>query len=278
MKKLSLLFLITFALAVHAQDDEAPRAARSVHLWYPAPEGVMFYNEMIVDESHTGSYFMACGFSHGYFGIQEIRDKDDKVAIFSVWDPGNQDDPDSVEQDRRVKVLFEGEGVNVSRFGNEGTGGKSMFPFDWKVGETYRFLLHAAPMGNRTAYTAFIYLNDEKEWKRLATFATLANSDLLKGYYSFVEDFWRNGESARQVRRARYGNGWVKSAEGHWIALTRSVFTADRTPTMNIDSGLKDGWYYLATGGDVENTLPLRSETERLPHGLALPALPVLDE
>ena len=38
---------------------------------------------------------------------------------------------------------------------------------------------------------------------------TITGGDLLKGYYSFVEDFWRNGVSAQQRRRARYGNGWM---------------------------------------------------------------------
>lgn len=48
----------------------APRAARSVHLWWNAPEGTDFYNEMSIEQSTRGSYFMACGFSHGYFGMQ----------------------------------------------------------------------------------------------------------------------------------------------------------------------------------------------------------------
>ncbi|MBZ0258422.1 DUF3472 domain-containing protein, partial [bacterium] len=230
-----------------------------------------FYNEMIVDESHPGSYFMACGFSHGYFGIQEIRGPEDKVAIFSVWEPGNQDDPNTVEEDRRTNPLFEGEGVKVSRFGNEGTGGKSMFPYQWKIGETYKFLLNAKVDGKRTVYTAYFYLNEESRWKKLASFSTLANGDHLKGYYSFVEDFWRNGESAKQVRRARYGNGWVKTLDGDWVDLARMRFTADRTPTLNINAGLVDGKFFLQTGGDTKNELPLRSEVSRPPRGLVLP-------
>ncbi len=263
------LFVVFFAPPSFSNDE--PRAARSVHLWYPASESTWFYNEMIVDESHPGSYFMACGFSHGYFGIQEIRGPEDKVAIFSVWEPGEQDDPNIVKDDLRVKPLFEGEGVNVSRFGNEGTGGKSMFPYQWNVGETYKFLLNAKVDGKRSVYTAYFYLNEESRWKKLATFSTLAKGDHLKGYYSFVEDFWRNGESAKQVRRARYGNGWVKTLDGDWVDLTRARFTADRTPTMNINAGLIDGWYFLTTGGTTINELPLRSEIARPPRGLVLP-------
>lgn len=259
--KTIVLYSLLFVSALAWGED--PRAARSVHLWYPAEDGVLFYNEMTVLESHTGSYFMACGWNHGYFGIQEIRDTEDKVVIFSVWDPGTQDDPDTVEDGLRVQVLHEGDGVDVSRFGNEGTGGKSMFPYQWNVGDTYRFAVRATIMGSRTAYSGFFYLNDEERWKHLVTFSTITGGEYLKGYYSFVEDFWRNGISAKQERKARYGNGWVVPEEGEPIPLLRSTFTADNTPTMNIDARLGDNRFVLMTGGKIENTLPLRESLLR---------------
>ena len=52
----------------------------------PAPEADAFYNELTVERSVPGSYFMACGFRHGYFGIQELP-RGRKVVLFSVWDP-----------------------------------------------------------------------------------------------------------------------------------------------------------------------------------------------
>lgn len=252
-------------------DAAQPRAARSVHLWYPAPEGDLFYNEVTVEESQRGSYFSVCGFQHGYFGIQEIRSKDEKVVIFSVWDANQGDDPNAVPEDRRVQVLHGGEDVRISRFGNEGTGGKSMFSYPWKTGETYRFLIRAEVDGKRTAYSAYFFLPEQKAWKHLATFQTITGGERLKGYYSFVEDFRRDGESARQVRRARYHDGWVRTAEGQWIALTRARFTADSTPTLNIDAAVKDGGFVLVTGGDTRNTTPLQSILELLPAGLQLP-------
>lgn len=258
-----------------AGEEEPPRAARSVHLWYPAPQAGLFYNEVTVEQSYPGTYFCVCGFNHGYFGIQELIRPGEKVVIFSVWDPGKQDNPNEVDPDRRVKVLHEGEGVRVSRFGNEGTGGKSMFPYQWKVGERYRFLVKAQVEGNRTSYEAYFYLNESKQWKHLVTFQTITSGDLLNGYYSFVEDFWRNGVSAAQQRRARYGNGWVRTAEGQWIALTDATFTADNTPTLNIDAGVQGDDFFLTTGGDTENHTPLRSKIARPPVG-EKPAEPTL--
>ncbi len=268
---LALLIILLGSSGLHAAEARPPRACRSVHLWYQAPPAVLFYNEVTVDKSYPGTYFCVCGFNHGYFGIQELIRPGEKVVIFSVWDPGKQDNPNEVEPDRRVKVLHEGEGVRVSRFGNEGTGGKSMFPYDWTVGERYRFLVEARVEGDRTTYAAYFYLNESEEWKHLVTFQTITGGELLKGYYSFVEDFWRNGVSTTKDRKARYGNGWVRTAEGQWMALTDATFTADRTPTLNIDAGLEGHDFFLTTGGDVQNHTPLRSKIKRLPEGLTLP-------
>src|SRR5437899_1928950 len=110
-----------------ATDSKEFRAARSVHLSYPAPEGLLFYNELIVEKSVNGSYFMACGWNSGYFGIQQLGAADDKIVLFSVWDPTKGDDPNAVKKEDQVEVLFEGEGVRIKRFGGEATGAQCMW-------------------------------------------------------------------------------------------------------------------------------------------------------
>src|SRR5262249_18142465 len=99
-------------------------ACRSVHLQYRAPQGTAFYNEIAVEKSAEGTYFCVCGFNQGYYGLQELRDGK-KLLIFSVWDPGKQNDPNSVADEQRVTLLYRDEAVRVGRFGNEGTGGQS---------------------------------------------------------------------------------------------------------------------------------------------------------
>ena len=89
-----------------AETAAPPRAARSVHLFYPAPDAALFYNEMTVPQSTPGSYFMAAGWSTGYFGIQELSDGR-KVILFSVWDPTKGDDPNAVKQEERVECLHQ---------------------------------------------------------------------------------------------------------------------------------------------------------------------------
>src|SRR6187549_867624 len=82
-----------------------PRAARSVHLHFAAADGDLFYNEVTVEQTTGGSYFMACGWNSGYFGMQELRSPAKKVVIFSVWDPTKGDDANKVPLEQRVEVL-----------------------------------------------------------------------------------------------------------------------------------------------------------------------------
>ncbi len=227
-------------------------ACRSVHLWYPAPEGNAFYNEITVDRSAPGTYFMVCGFRMGYFGIQELANRK-KVVLFSVWDPGKQNNPNATPKERRVRVLHKGKDVQVRRFGGEGTGGQSFYNYEWNIGEACRFFVRAQPNGNRTAFAGYFYHNQEKEWKHLVTFSTLANKRLLHGYYSFVEDFRRNRVSATKIRKAFFSNGWVRAESGKWQPLTTARFTADSNPVTNINAGVQKDRFFLVTGGKTQN-------------------------
>ena len=98
---------LLFLLCATARADEkttTAAACRSVPLFYQASEGVAFYNEVTVGQSAAGTYFMACGFDLGYFGIQQSA-IGKKVVLFSVWDPGKQSDPKQVDKDKQVKAL-----------------------------------------------------------------------------------------------------------------------------------------------------------------------------
>lgn len=260
-------------------DVEMPRAARSIHLGFPAPDALAFYNEVVVDQSVNGSYFMACGWNTGYFGVQQIRNPNDKVVIFSVWDPTKGDDAKAVPLEQRVEVLFEGEGVKVSRFGGEGTGGKSMFPHVWTVGETNRFFVEAKVEGDKTAYTGWFYMNEKRTWKKLVTFRTKTGGKPLRGLYSFVEDFRRDTRSATEVRSARFGHGWVRTLTNDWQPLAKARFTASHAKTEakeTINAGLRDEWFFLTTGGETKQAQALNQFIEQVPAGarpLDLPAM-----
>jgi hypothetical protein len=204
---------------------EAPKAARSVHLGYPSPPAQAFSLEMVVEKSTPGSYFMACGWNTGYFGIQEIS-KDRKVALFSVWDPTQGDDPKSVKLEERVELLHQDPKVRIKRFGGEGTGGQCMVDFPWNIGETNRFAVTCRIEDKKTAYAGYLWEPSKSSWRHLVTFRTRTGGQPLKGLYSFVEDFRRDTESATVTRRARFGNAWIYPVGKTWTPLDKARFTA----------------------------------------------------
>ncbi len=125
----------------------------------------------------------------------------------------------------------------------------------------------------RTEYASHIYLPEAKAWKHLVTFSTLAGGRTLRGYYSFIEDFQRDRVSATKARKAHFGNGWVQSKDGQWIALTRARFTADSNPVLNINAGVDGERFFLTTGGQTKNDgATLNSKIDRKPTGIDLPA------
>jgi hypothetical protein len=255
---------IATSLAV-AQPVAPPRAARSVHLGYEGRDGELFYNEVAVQRSVNGSYFMVCGWSSGYFGMQQLDSPTNKVVLFSVWDPTTGDDASQVPLEQRVEVLHQAEGARVKRFGGEGTGGQCFWAYQWETNEVCRFLVAAEPQGEKTAYSGWFFDNHAKAWRHLVTFRTRDSSRGLRGLYSFVEDFRRDGASVHEERRAQFGNGWLRRSNGQWSALTRARFTAssaDWEAKENIDAGWSAGNFYLATGGNIVRSRDLNSWLE----------------
>ncbi len=263
--------LLSGAPSLQADERLKGIACRSVHLAYPAPEGTAFYNEVTIDQSAVGTYFMVCGWDKGYFGLQELGNGR-KLLLFSVWDSG-QNDPRAVAEERRTKLLYKDDQVRIGRFGGEGTGGQSFFDYPWKNGETYRCLVTSKIDGERTEYAGYFYVPEDKAWKHLVTFSTITGGKQLRGYYSFIEDFKRDRVSATKPRKAHFGNGWVRDAEGKWTTLSRARFTADSNPVTNINAGLDVAKFFLVTGGETENSdTKLRQFIDRSDKGLEPPA------
>ncbi len=251
-----------------------PRAARSVHLGYDSPDATVFTIEMTVLASTPGSYFMATGWNTGYFGLQELSDGR-KVVIFSVWDPTTGDDPEAVQDTDRVECLFQAPDMRIKRFGGEGTGGQCLGDFAWKNGEPVRFGVTAVVDGATTAYAGHVWPAGADAWRHIVTFRTRTDGKPLRGLYSFVEDFRRDGRSPREVRRARYGDGWVLTVDGDWQPLRQARFTASRAEWEAkdmIDAGMEAEAFMLATGGDTRQSRPLGTVLEIPGRTVAEPA------
>ena len=134
------------------------RNAASVHLGYLVPKEheqdiEWFYCEVTPRTDPLWSYYMATGWHRGYFGMQ-VNSPTERRLIFSVWDAGNEGvDRKKVAAQDRVQLIAKGDGVVADSFGNEGTGGHSHLVHPWKLGATFRFLMHAEVAANHTTYT-----------------------------------------------------------------------------------------------------------------------------
>ncbi|HPC93676.1 MAG TPA: DUF3472 domain-containing protein [Sedimentisphaerales bacterium] len=230
------------------------RNAASVHLFYPVEKDAKveaFYCEMIGLEDPIWTYYMACGWHRGYFGMQ-VNSPTERRIIFSVWDSGSEAiDRDKVADEDRVRLVVKGEGVYTGDFGNEGTGGHSHLKYMWKTGEKQRFLVTARPTDEtHTIYSGYYFHPDSKQWMLISSWEAPKEGGYLRGLYSFSENF--GGANGHLLRKALCGNQWIRTAEGQWIELTTATFSHD--PTGKADRldrfmGLEDGWFFLSHGG-----------------------------
>ena len=259
------LFAAIMAVCAFGASGEASpgavRAARSVHFWYDTPprETVTGAQATVtVRETVPGTYFCALCFNMGYCGFQELYDGK-RVFIFSVWDPGDPFDfaanPDAVKDERRVKCLFSRDGMEIGRFGGEGTGGKSIMPYPWTTGAPETVRVTAEPDGtNRVAFTAWLKKRGAgDEWERMATFSTLHGGKGAQIRYAaaFVEDFRRNFESAKKRRCADFADVSFFAGGGtkKRFVVTRGVFSAETSPLNTVSAEPAPGGWTLSTGG-----------------------------
>lgn len=236
---------------------DARRNAASVHLRYPTDSNVVitgFYTEVTAVDDPVATYYMATGFSRGYFGMQ-VNSATERRIIFSVWDAAEGKsavDRTTVAEENHTQLVGKGDGVVASVFGNEGTGGHSHFVYPWKTGSRQRFFVTAAPEGTNTVYSGYWFHRDKQAWQLIASFRATKDGGGLKRLYSFSENF--GGSNGHLRRKALYGAQWIRLANGTWQELTTATFSHDATGRANrLDRfmGVEDGQFFLSHGGFV---------------------------
>ena len=256
------------------------RRGPSVHLSYTTPENtdiLWFYNEITVPEKEDviGSYYMANGFGEGYFGMQ-VNSETERRILFSVWSPFETQDPKSIPEEYRIILLGKGEGVTTGEFGNEGSGGQSYKVFNWKAGNTYKFLLKGEPsVNNSTDYTAYFYDPETAKWNLIASFRRPHTSTYLKRPHSFLENF--RTEVGHISRMGEYTNQWIMDTKGQWHELTKAKFTADATARKgsreDYAGGAVGNKFFMKNCGFINEMTTIDTFHERIANGVA----PVID-
>ena len=245
------------------------RRGPSVHLGYTLPKENVewFYNEIIVPEEGDipSSYYMACGFGQGYFGMQNNAPHKRRV-LFSVWSPFETDNPADIPDSLRVQLVKKGENVKINDFGNEGSGGQSYMHYDWKAGERCRFLMGVHPDGgNSTVYTAYFYDNHQNKWVLVASWRRPKTTTWYTNAHSFLENF--NPVMGYISRKACYTNQWARTVDGKWIPVTQARFTCDATghhrQRLDYNGGVEGENFFLTMGGFFNDYMKSGTRLER---------------
>ena len=231
----------------------------SVHLNYQLPAEVKnkaewFYNEVTVPvgQDVLGSYFMADGFTGGYFGMQ-VNSPTERHVLFSIWSPFTTDDPKSIPDSMKIIMLKKGATVHTGEFGSEGSGGQSYMNFPWIAGKTYAFLVHAQAdsVAKTTIFTAYFKEAGTTYWQLIASFKRPKSGFYLKGLYSFLENF--EPDMGTVTRKVFFGNQWVCVTGGKWLPVNQAMFTTDATGNINYrkdySGGVNGGLFYLRNCG-----------------------------
>lgn len=258
--------------------------AASVHLSYPVPDGLKveaFYCEVTALEDPLWTYYMACGWHRGYFGMQ-VNGPTERRIIFSVWDSGGEGvDRAKVGQDDRVTLVAKGAGVFSGDFGNEGTGGHSHLVYPWKTGTKQRFVMTARSVdATHTIYSGYYFHPDQGKWVLISSWRAPKEGGYPHGLYSFSENF--GGDNGHLRRKALFGNQWIRDTSGKWTELTTARFSHDvtgRADRFDRFMGVEDGQFFLSHGGFVPGFTQAgekftRPANEKAPTDLVLPPLP----
>ena len=255
-----------------------PSFAPSVHIRYQHPDSqasyLAYYNEIRVEKTVKHTYFCTIGFDVGYFGIQDHGSG--HLAIFSVWDKGGgNDDSSAVDEADQTQVLFTNEKAKSSRFGGEGSGAKTMMPFAWEVGKTYSFLVLLTPQEKGTIYTAWIS-EKGKPWQKIASYKTVMTRKKIRGFYSFIEDYARNGETGQKPRLAFYPDHGAMTATGNWQRITNGSGTIADDVIQNGHSGVKKNLFFSQSGAGTAdyNTQPKQFSVTPAENRFAIESLP----
>lgn len=253
------------------------RRGPSVHLNFEEPANkniTWFYNELTVHvgKDPIGSYFMANGFSSGYFGMQ-VNSATERRILFSVWSAFDTQDPNQIPAEYTVEPLGYGSGVTVGEFGGEGSGAQSYWVYDWKPGTTYKFLLKGESNADNTIdYTAYFYAPEVGDWKLIASFRRpFPTGKHLTRLHSFLENF--NTTMGDETREVDYANQWIYDTQGSWSEMTNATFTTDATGSagarLDYDGGKEGNHFYLRNCGFFSDNETPNTSFTRTANGTA---------
>ena len=180
--------------------EDMPKPATSCHLRYEIQEEIgdnwQLECTVQVENSSDCTYFCVTGWGPGgYCGIQQLPNNKRK-AIFSMWN----------DHFNSVELIEAGKDVEVSEFGGEGTGIKTMKDFDWLEHENVTFKV-CGNFSNGFWYCECSIIHQGQEELMAILMRPGSTNPLNKtGFYSFIEDWDRceHAEGFKHLRKAKF--------------------------------------------------------------------------
>lgn len=224
-----------------------------VTFYYSEPAGTVLIRDVVVVTENPGTYYCAMGWfeTDGYAGLQRttgVRGNDDKSFYkhlhFSLWDTPTY---------QEIPMIWKRPEVVVDEFGGEGTGVKSYWPFEWKVGVRYTIALKTWDSGPaQTAWGMWFKDGEKNQWYRTATWGyPQAGIKIPSGTYSFLEDYLGND----LTREMKVGPGWKKTLTGKWVGI-KTCTAQERDGLSTWNAGSDGDEFTVKTGGSTQATIP----------------------
>jgi hypothetical protein len=211
------------------------------------------YSEVRVPkgEAPLSTYYCAIQ-GYGYYCGIQTNSRTERRIIFSVWDSKDgKDKKDEVPLEERAILISPGDGVVFNRFGKEGSGVHTHYPFHWQEDSTYKFLIHTVPDHRLETTTITLFVDVDNKWMLIAKIKRPEFIGYEKGASAFMEDF--SSRDDRHRRSASFQNFWVRKVSGDWKEITRVYYNlpfGDRNRKIkDYGCGLSTSYGFMLTSG-----------------------------
>ena len=133
-----------------------------------------------------------------------------------------------------------------------------------------------------TVYAGYYFHPDSRRWMLISSWKAPKEGGYMRGLYSFSENF--AGRNGHVLRKALYGNQWIRTAAGEWKEVTTAKFSHDATgksDRLDRFMGVEQGQFFLSHGGFVDGFTKFGVPFDRPATGVSpadtdLPALPAV--
>ncbi len=157
---------------VHTLPRQVGMIGPALFLSYPLPEGTeWFYSEITVPQEgeRQACYYVASGFDCGYVGLY-MSAPSRREVVFTTWNPDRKPLDRIGPATENIRLLRKDREV-IREASLQQIEERCKLPYDWKAGETYRFLTRIHPdESGQAVYSAWFYHPENQQWVLLGSY------------------------------------------------------------------------------------------------------------